>query len=417
MNKNKDRPLSVLVVSSKYLPEYAGSAYRAHNTYKRLSAKYNISFEVLAGSVTGNKSRAYRYDNITVHVVARKLFPENKNRNKKNFIWKLIGGFLFRAARCINYFSEAFPVIYFLFKNRSRYNLIHVFGNVYVTSAAVLYAKITGMPLIVELVNLVNDPHQYAPLMVSLFFGKGFPHQTNIVCISPALKQTCLNYGYAENQIWCRPNPVDEDRYFFEPDRKEKYRPALQFADMSEVLLVYVAKFWPLKNQRFLVDVIEKLPDNYKLLLAGPIVGGGPYRNRDHDYYRSLCNAIEEKELTSRVRLMPQFIDDPSAYIKAADVFVMPSTREALGTPVLEALVCGVPVVAHDIPGVFDTWITNGVNGYLCPLDRDVWVSRIVDIKSADKTTMQRVSEEVSAISSTGVIDSQYAELIKNLAV
>ena len=34
--------MKMLVVSSKYFPEYSGSGYRANNTYKRLKKRYAI---------------------------------------------------------------------------------------------------------------------------------------------------------------------------------------------------------------------------------------------------------------------------------------------------------------------------------------------------------------------------------------
>ena len=37
--------MKILLVSSKYQPEYSGSGLRAHNTYKK--EKYNIDFDVI----------------------------------------------------------------------------------------------------------------------------------------------------------------------------------------------------------------------------------------------------------------------------------------------------------------------------------------------------------------------------------
>ncbi len=51
-------------------------------------------------------------------------------------------------------------------------------------------------------------------------------------------------------------------------------------------------------------------------------------------------------------------------WLSLADVFVFPSRSETFGLVVLEALACGIPVVAHDVMGPRDI-ITNGVDGYL----------------------------------------------------
>jgi 2-deoxystreptamine N-acetyl-D-glucosaminyltransferase/2-deoxystreptamine glucosyltransferase len=52
------------------------------------------------------------------------------------------------------------------------------------------------------------------------------------------------------------------------------------------------------------------------------------------------------------------------ALLAAADVLVLPSRYEELGTVVLEAMRAGVPVVAADTGGVSAT-ITDGVTGLL----------------------------------------------------
>ena len=57
--KKETALINVLVVSSKYPPEYAGSGLRAHKTYKRMSGKFGFSYSVLSGSVIYNKVERY----------------------------------------------------------------------------------------------------------------------------------------------------------------------------------------------------------------------------------------------------------------------------------------------------------------------------------------------------------------------
>jgi glycosyltransferase involved in cell wall biosynthesis len=59
---------------------------------------------------------------------------------------------------------------------------------------------------------------------------------------------------------------------------------------------------------------------------------------------------------------------DVTPVVRAGDVFVQPSHFEALGLSAIEALACGVPVVATAVGGLLE-FIVEGQNGLLCPPD------------------------------------------------
>lgn len=304
----------------------------------------------------------------------------------------------------------------YLLRNSRKYDAIHVFGNVAVTSAAIWFAKISKKPLIVELVNLVDNPHQYEPKIVSLVFGDRIPKKALIVCLSQALKDACLNHGYEEEQLWCRPNPVDESRFKYQADQKASHRKKLFSAvEKTDLIILYVAKFIPRKNQLFLIDVMSFLPRNFKLVLAGPLVNDGPLAERDHRYYSGIRESIHHRSLDDRVQLIPEFINDPQDYMKAADVFAMPAEHEALGTPFLEAMACGLPVVSNNIPGVFDQWIEPGRNGYISDLDPLQWAEKITQATLIPKENMQLASEQILQVASTDVIDQGYWEALQRV--
>jgi L-malate glycosyltransferase len=54
--------------------------------------------------------------------------------------------------------------------------------------------------------------------------------------------------------------------------------------------------------------------------------------------------------------------------LSAADVFLLPSTQESFGLAALEAMACGVPVVASRVGGVPEV-VEHGVSGFLHPPD------------------------------------------------
>jgi glycosyltransferase involved in cell wall biosynthesis len=411
--------MNILVVSSKFPPEYAGSALRAHNTYRRLADRHCVSYEVLTSSVTWNTCQVYEHEGSRVTRIARKIGrrhpgdPGDPGEERARGLLRRLGA---SAVSRLDYALEAAGVWRFLARKGKTFDAFHVFGNNHVTAAALTYAKAVDKPCLVELVNLADDPFQYEPRLISLLLGGGFPRRSLLVCISPRLAGMCRRSGIGEDNIWVRPNPVDEGRFRFQADREALREEVWPGIGRDHVLLVYVAKFRRLKNQRFLLDVLARLPERHRLILAGPLVETGPLAERQQSYFRELEEAAGAMGLGGRVSLRPGFVDRPETLLKAADVYVMPSTYEALGTPVLEALACGTPCVTNSLEGVFESMVTEARNGFIRELDPFAWAKAIERAAAIPREAMAREAAAVHARAGTEVIDREYVARLRSLA-
>jgi len=87
-----------------------------------------------------------------------------------------------------------------------------------------------------------------------------------------------------------------------------------------------------------------------------------------------------------------------------------------MGTPILESISSGVPVVANANESSFQEWVKNDTNGYLCSLIPEKWAEAIIKASrfSHDKKFM--MSEEIKSTISTDLIDRQYYKLLTALA-
>ena len=72
---------------------------------------------------------------------------------------------------------------------------------------------------------------------------------------------------------------------------------------------------------------------------------------REGDGTEALQTAITAFGVGEHVSIVP-YNERPYDFYRSADVFAFPSLMEGLGTAVLEAMACGLPVVAYDIPPV-----------------------------------------------------------------
>jgi len=398
----KAAPLRILVVGSKYPPEYAGSGVLIHDYYKRLKGRGKpIEVNVITNSIEFPGNANYIYDGVQVKRISSKVLSGWR---------KLPGIFLPRLFHALKAWSEAVQT--WLALRRLPCDVIHVFGMSSSTATAILFGSLKKVPLVIELVTTGATPKQTLPFLRSercLRLSEG----TAIVAISQALAEKCSRLGFKEN-IWVRPNPIDEVRFCPEFGTRMKVRQKHTPFGKNDKLLTMVAKFMPQKNQSFLIEVMEKLPGEYKLILAGPLVEKGPLADRDRQYFEKIQDRINESGLEERVLLRPHFVDS-AEFMKMSDVYLLPNKNEGLGSPMLEALACGIPVVANSNEPPFRQWVVDGENGFLRPLDADAWAKAIM---GADKIEMEkRLAASCSVLNAAGAkkIDGDFYAILRGI--
>jgi len=90
---------------------------------------------------------------------------------------------------------------------------------------------------------------------------------------------------------------------------------------------------------------------------------------------------------------MPGFVDNPWAYMRDADLFVLSSYWEGFGNVIVEAMACGVPIIATDCDFGPREIIQRGKNGILVPVgDVSQLASQTVRLLSS-AAERQRLSE------------------------
>ena len=91
------------------------------------------------------------------------------------------------------------------------------------------------------------------------------------------------------------------------------------------------------KNVLLAVQALPLLPDDMALVIVG----------RHTPYTDQVLKYIQEHHLEQRVRILHGVPDDHLPVLYAmAESFVYPSVYEGFGIPIIEAISCGLPVVA-----------------------------------------------------------------------
>ena len=384
--------MKILLVSSKYQPEYSGSGYRAHNLYKRLSKKFDINYDIVCCSLINKKNEIYLYDGIKVNKIS---YPVEIDK---------LNGFKKKVHIVLSMVYEFYYYYKFIKKYINTYDLIHTFGNSWSIAFLTYYFYLKKKPIIRELVNDVKTP--YYPIQFRAIFKRVFQRDnTLIIAISKKLEEVCkLN---KVKNIWMRPNPINENKFFqINKEKKIELRNKLTNFSKDDIILLHFASYMKRKNHIFLLDVIKKLPKNYKLYL------GGPVENKEHkEVFRIVKNKIKELNLEERVILNKGFKPNIDEFIKMSDVFLFPTWNEGLGTPILEAQACGVPVVANLMLGSTDYWIKNYHGGFVVnQFDANDWIDKIKMSLKISNDTIRQNCQKIKNIASTDLIDRQYLE-------
>lgn len=124
-------------------------------------------------------------------------------------------------------------------------------------------------------------------------------------------------------------------------DRGEAARRVEEGYGVGGPFLLFVSTLEPRKNVVGLIRAFELLAKDFphSLVLVGPVGWNA----------NEMFGAIERSEFGGRVH-RTGFVSqgDLRAFYSAADVFVFPTHYEGFGLPLLEAMVCGCPVVTSD---------------------------------------------------------------------
>lgn len=192
-------------------------------------------------------------------------------------------------------------------------------------------------------------------------------HRT--ITVSQAMKNQVRHYPFVQSKISVIHNGISPVHNIERNlARTEMLRDAgVEFVP-SRKIIGTIAELHKIKGLNYAIEAIDELVNQQSLGITASaeprdflyiIIGAGEER-------AALQAMIEEKNLQNSVLLLGH-IQDAARYLKAFDIFLLPSLSEGLAYVLLEAGLAGLPVIATQTGGIPEI-IRNSNTGILVPI-------------------------------------------------
>ena len=178
------------------------------------------------------------------------------------------------------------------------------------------------------------------------------------------------------SHVVCIPNGVDLVRF----------APAPRSPRDRAMLIGTVARFDPIKNLPCMIrafDMFKKANPAFDARLV--LVGDGPIR----EDIRLLAKSMDSAQFIE----LPGETPKPEEWYPRFDVYVNSSFSEGMNNTILEAMACGLPIVASSVPGN-RCWLEDGVNTLFFESDNSYELSQRLTSLAGDLSLRRRLGEE-----------------------
>ncbi|MBI4420013.1 MAG: N-acetyl-alpha-D-glucosaminyl L-malate synthase BshA, partial [Gemmatimonadetes bacterium] len=175
-----------------------------------------------------------------------------------------------------------------------------------------------------------------------------------VTAVSQFLRdETFKAFGCDGCSIDVIPNFINPREYY--PPRDASERPSI--APAGARVLMHVSNFREVKRVLDVVRIFARVRAEVPAVLV--LVGDGPERPGAEEEARRL-------KVEGDVRFLGK-LHSSAELLRSADLFLLPSQTESFGLAALEAMACGVPVIASRVGGLPEL-VVHGETGALAPV-------------------------------------------------
>jgi len=343
--------VKIAIFTETFLPKIDGVVTILCQVLERLQAK---GHQVLLFGPPGGPKEHAGAEIVGVGGPRFPLYPELRINIPRRFVWEKIKAF--------------------------QPDLVHIVSPFFLGPFGFSYARRLNVPILASF-------HTHVPSYVRYYGGafvepivwsylRTLHNQADVnLCPSTETLRDLRSHGFERVRWWQR--GIDTRRFTPGP-RDMALRARLTDGNPDELLVLYVGRHSPEKRLNLIRDPLAGVPG-----VRLTMVGGGPSHEQLKRHFRGTRTTfpgfLRGEELVDAYR--------------AADVFLFPSTTETFGLVALEAMACGVPVIAANTGGVLDI-IRDGENGLLFNPERPAEIGALVRRLQQQPALRERLAEQ-----------------------
>lgn len=346
----------VLMVTGAYWPELSGGGLQCRTMIQALRDRYQ--FEVLTTCTDPALPSASEVEGTRV----TRMYVD--------------------LSRPITKVRAALSTIAFFRRHGGRFDVVHLHGFSQKSLLIVMLARLLGKKLVLTLHTAEHDEAAAAKQRGWLSYW-AYRQMHLYLAISSRMAHNYLAAGLPKMRLRLAPNGVDVAR-FHPPTRAERDAARRELGPLPDALywILFVGFFSRDKAPDVLFEAWVRLLSRgvppCGLLFVGATES--EYPEVDGDLAAEIATRARQLGLADRVRFTGPLANVERAY-HAADLFVMPSSREAFGMVLVEAMASAMPVVATEIKGVTDEIVATRHTGILVPAgDPDALASALREL-------------------------------------
>ena len=349
-NKKEVSPLRVCFLLESFFPVMGGT-----ETQARILAEDLLANGIRVLIVTRRSDRSFKPREDLGGIKIFRVPPAGKGHLTK---WGLLFCCLPRLIRSVNEYDVIF-VPSFRVLGIAAVLVSQVFRKGCVLRAA-NNGEMSGQFFEKGLKDFHLKPSQFPIGMLISIRNKILTHGQSFISTSSDIMEEFINNGVKKEKIHRIPNGVDTKKFCHVSEKEKNLLREKLLIQRGVNVFIFTGRLISCKGLPLLLKVWKDILTEYSNVILIIVGSGGSDMYNCEDEIKEY---VKSNGLNERVNFTGG-VTNVHEYLKASDVFVFPSEKEAFSNSLIEAMACGLPVISTSTGGAKDI-IVHKENGYM----------------------------------------------------